>query len=145
MGVGLSCPHPPCLPCHCLGIFTHRGSRINRRACFPGLYLLVLQEMFFGGGRLGLNSRSSVSCDITTRWLWKRWASCSICAFTGLSTAADVPNLTHSSDQTLLGTLLGARHLGYALSRIWITEILHCTLLGSSVHQRKAGNLSSKM
>lgn len=40
-----------------------------------------------------MNSRSSVSGDVTARWLWKRWASCSVSAFPGVSTAADVPYL----------------------------------------------------
>lgn len=51
---------------------------------------------------------------------------------------------THHSAQTLVGTLLGARHLGYALYHMWTTEILHCTPLVSSAWERKVCKLTSK-
>lgn len=61
----VSFAHMPLSLSHCSCTFIAGESRINRRPCFPGLHCLVLQWTFLRGGRLGLNSKFSVLCNVS--------------------------------------------------------------------------------
>lgn len=103
---------------------------------------------------------SSTSENVFWRWAWipdllfyamsvsTRWKKAGFPAAFGHSLDSALLLMyitwTHHSAQTLEGTLLGARHLGYALYQIWTTGILHCTLLDSSAWERKTCNLTFK-
>lgn len=145
MKFSLFCPLPT-LPVSLLLHFYSWRVQDKQEIMLSRTVLSSTSENFFWRWETGLQFQifCFVQSKLSTRW---KKAGFPAALVHSLDSALLLMYLswTHHSDQTPVGTLLGARHLGYAPSHIWTTGILHCALLVSSVCERKACNLTSKV